>query len=180
MLALPHEPMTRTRVWAFCDGRQYLALKHEPTRDEVAAASEDITSWLASLKASGKPLPTPATAHPTKSVPSERPLRQTAGGKPAAANASDDGDDKPWSDAERAFAATREKQKGNEAFHAGELETAVKHYSRSLDLVPGSAVVLSNRCVAVAPVCVVLCCCLVALWLLVCCVCACWVIGLLL
>ena len=34
---------------------------------------------------------------------------------------------------------------GNEAFHANELERAVKHYSASLELVPGSAVVLANR-----------------------------------
>ncbi len=58
---------------------------------------------------------------------------------------SPDDADAPWSVKEREFAANREKQKGNEAFRANELEKAVKHYTASLELVPISAVVLANR-----------------------------------
>ena len=50
-----------------------------------------------------------------------------------------------WSLKEREFAAGREKVKGNEALRAGEVDKAIAHYSRSLDLVPGNAIVLANR-----------------------------------
>ncbi len=123
-----------------------MALKHEPTRDEVAAAKDDISSWLASLKhssAPGKSTPTTATV---------RPVAGAAKGAVSAAAAATDDDDKPWTEAEKLFAATREKQKGNEAFHANELEQAMKHYTASLQFVPGSAIVLANRYRQCAPV----------------------------
>ena len=138
-------------TWRFVRGgncRQYLALKHEPTRDEVVEATEDISSWLASLKSSqssagAKP---PASAAAATASGSGGVAKASAGGGKAAAAKADD-DERPWTDAEKQFAATREKQKGNEAFHANELEKAVKHYTASLELVPGSAIVLANRCV---------------------------------
>ena len=59
--------------------------------------------------------------------------------------------------------AVKEKEKGNEAFHAGDLHEAAAYYSRSLQLMP-TAIGYNNR--AVVGVCVRACVC-------VCCVCVC-------
>jgi hypothetical protein len=116
------------RVLCLCrTSRQYLAFKHEPTRDEVASAVEDVNLWLSSLKSS--------SSSSSSSAAASKESRHSRTG------------DDEWTEKEKAFAAVREKQKGNDAFRANELELAVKHYTRSLELVPDSAIVLSNRCV---------------------------------
>ncbi|KAM8786148.1 sperm-associated antigen 1 [Rhynchonycteris naso] len=45
---------------------------------------------------------------------------------------------------EKDFLATREKEKGNEAFHSGDYEEAVKYYTRSLSVLP-TVVAYNNR-----------------------------------
>ncbi|XP_066122048.1 sperm-associated antigen 1 isoform X1 [Saccopteryx bilineata] len=48
------------------------------------------------------------------------------------------------SEKEKDFLATREKEKGNEAFHSGDYEEAVKYYTRSLSVLP-TVVAYNNR-----------------------------------
>lgn len=47
---------------------------------------------------------------------------------------------------EKETRAVKEKEKGNEAFHAGDLHEAVVYYSRSLQLMP-TAIAYNNRAV---------------------------------
>lgn len=47
---------------------------------------------------------------------------------------------------EKEARAVKEKEKGNEAFHAGDLHEAVVYYSRSLQLMP-TAIAYNNRAV---------------------------------
>ena len=60
--------------------------------------------------------------------------------------------------------AVKEKEKGNEAFHAGDLHEAIAYYSRSLQLMP-TAIGYNNRAVVGMCWCVGVCVCV--------CVCAC-------
>ena len=50
------------------------------------------------------------------------------------------------SKSEKEMRAVKEKEKGNEAFHAGDLYEAVAYYSRSLQLMP-TAIAYNNRAV---------------------------------
>ena len=50
------------------------------------------------------------------------------------------------SKSEKETRAVKEKEKGNEAFHAGDLHEAVGYYSRSLQLIP-TALAFNNRAV---------------------------------
>ena len=47
---------------------------------------------------------------------------------------------------EKESRAVKEKEKGNEAFHAGDLHEAIAYYSRSLQLMP-TAIGYNNRAV---------------------------------
>ena len=49
-------------------------------------------------------------------------------------------------EAERQDKAVKEKEKGNEAFHAGDFQEALVYYSRSLQLAP-TAIAYNNRAV---------------------------------
>ena len=49
-------------------------------------------------------------------------------------------------ESEKETRAVKEKEKGNEAFHAGDLHEAVAYYSRSLQLMP-TAIAYNNRAV---------------------------------
>lgn len=50
------------------------------------------------------------------------------------------------SKSEKETRAVKEKAKGNEAFHAGDLHEAIAYYSRSLQLMP-TAIAYNNRAV---------------------------------
>jgi hypothetical protein len=109
--------------------RQYLALKHEPTREEISEATQDLSSWLASLKStstgSGEPLPgapkgvggskppAPRASAAASSVGAGTSSSGSGSGSAGRAAAVPVGDDeRPWTEKEKEFAATREKQKG--------------------------------------------------------------------
>ena len=51
-----------------------------------------------------------------------------------------------YSKSEKEIRAVKEKEKGNEAFHAGDFHEAVGYYSRSLQLLP-TALAYNNRAV---------------------------------
>jgi len=50
------------------------------------------------------------------------------------------------SELEKETRSVKEKEKGNEAFHAGDLHEAIAYYSRSLQLMP-TAITYNNRAV---------------------------------
>ena len=52
------------------------------------------------------------------------------------------------SDTERKILATREKEKGNEAFQSGHYSEALTFYCRSIELDPKAAAVYNNRALA--------------------------------
>ena len=52
------------------------------------------------------------------------------------------------SDTERKIFATREKEKGNEAFQSGHYSEALTFYCRSIELDPKAAAVYNNRALA--------------------------------
>lgn len=130
---------------------KYVALTHEPTRDEKRAATDDVQGWLdriravdaqakSGTRAAAVPPPRGSAAAAAATTARARAAREPIDDAPAAPAAAT-----LLSPVELDAMAEREKQKGNECFREGDYSRAAQYYSRSLEYRPAAPLVLCNR-----------------------------------
>ena len=129
---------------------KYVALTHEPTRDEKRAATDDVQGWLDRIRAVDAQA---KSATRVAAVPPPRGSAAAVAATAARARAAQPIDDAPAAPAaatllspiELDAMAEREKQKGNECFREGDFSRAAQYYTRSLEYRPAAPLVLCNR-----------------------------------